>query len=276
MKKNADLHVHTHFSDGTDTPQEVMARAREKGLSCIAIADHDTVDGIGEAVKLQDEYSVEVIPAVEITAQEGEKELHILAYFIDWQSQTLKARLKQICDGRIERIFKIAEKLRERGINANAEDIIKFATGKAVSRLHVAKYLVEKGLVPSMKTAFDKYIGDGKPCYVSRFKFSLKEIADIIKRAGGIAVIAHPGLDSVSSILPSLVKNGIEGIEVYHSDHTPNITDKLKQFAQDNNLLVTGGSDCHGLNKRELLMGKIKLPYSYVEKMKDYVKKRIV
>jgi len=270
MEKTADLHIHTAFSDGTFTPEEVMAHANRVGLGCIAISDHDCVDAIRIAVKLQKSYNVELIPAVEITAQEKKKELHILGYFIDWQDERLTEILKQICRDRKERIYRMADRLKEYGIDADAEEVLKFAGKGAVSRLHVAKYLTEKDFLPSVKVAFDKYIGDGKPCYVSRFRFSLKEVIDIIKDAGGIAVIAHPGLNNVSQMLPTLVENGIEGIEVYHSDHTKSVAKELEQFAHKHNLLITGGSDCHGMNKGKVLMGKIRLPYRYVEKLKEF------
>ena len=274
MERLTDLHIHTIFSDGTFTPEEVMAYAKGIGLSCIAIADHDCVDGIEIAIGLQKTYDVEIVPAVEITAQENNKELHILGYFIDWRNEELKKILEQMCQNRKERIYKMADKLKEYGIDADAEEIIEYAGGKVISRLHVAKYLVEKGFIPSLKIAFDKYIGDGKPCCVGRFRFSSKEIIDIIKDTGGIAVIAHPGLGNISEILPTLVKNGIEGIEVYHSDYTRSISKKLAKFAQEHNLLITGGSDCHGTNKKQVLMGKIRLPYKYVQRLKEYANYR--
>ncbi len=274
MERLADLHIHTIFSDGTFTPEEVMAYAKKIGLSCIAIADHDCVDGVEIAIGLQETYDVELIPAVEITAQENNKELHVLGYFINWRNEKLKEILKQMCQNRKERIYEMADKLKEYGIDADAEEIIKYAGGKVISRLHVAKYLVEKGFIPSLKIAFDRYIGDGKPCYVNRFRFSLKEIINIIKDTGGISVIAHPGLGNVSEILPALVENGIEGIEVYHSDYTGSVSKKLEKFAQEHNLLITGGSDCHGANKKQVLMGKIKLPYRYVQRLKEYANYR--
>ena len=274
MQKTADLHVHTRFSDGTFTPEETMAYAKRQNLNCIAITDHDNVDAIATAINLQEHYDIELIPAVEMTAQEDGKELHILGYFIDWQDKTLGERLKQTCEGRRDRIYKMAEKLKEHGINADAEEIIEYADSKAISRLHVARYLIEKGYVPSLKVVFSKYIGDGKPCYVGRFRFSSSEVINIIKESGGVAVIGHPGLDNVNDLLPTLVKNGLEGIEVYHSDHTKSTREGLKDFAQKHNLLITGGSDCHGANKRQVLMGKIRLPYEYVERLKEYANSR--
>lgn len=270
MERSADLHVHTNFSDGTFTPEEVMSYAQEQGLSCIAIADHDTVEGLPIAIKLQQQHGIELIPAVEMTAQEDKKELHILGYFIDWQSKKLRGILKQICDGRQDRIYHMTEKLNEHGINADAGEIIKYARVNAVSRLHVARYLVEKGYVSSLKAAFDKYIGDGKPCYISRFRFSSKEVINTIKDARGIAVIAHPGLNNVAKALPVLVENGIDGVEVFHTDHTKATTEKLLEFTAKHNLLITGGSDCHGANKKQVLMGTVKLPYKYVEILKEY------
>ncbi len=274
MPKSADLHIHTNFSDGSFSPKEVMARAKEENLQCIAIADHDNVDATPLLFELQRDYDIEVVPAVEMTAQEGDRELHILGYLIDWQSKKLKEKLRQTCEGRKERIYRMTEKLNACGVKANAGEIIKFAKISAVSRLHVARYLVENGFVDSLKTVFSKYIGDGKPCYESRFRFSSKEVVEIIKESGGIAVVAHPGLDSVAELLPDLIKNGIDGIEVFHSDHNKQTTEVILNFAQKHNLLITGGSDCHGRYKREVLIGKIKLPYEYVEKLKEWKKKK--
>lgn len=274
MPKTADLHIHTNFSDGSFSPKEVMANAKAQNLQCIAIADHDNVDATPIMLGLQSDYNIEIVPAVEMTAQEGDRELHILGYLIDWQSKKLKEKLKQTCEGRKERIYRMTEKLNECGVKANAGEIIKFAKINAVSRLHVARYLVENGFVDSLKTVFSKYIGDGKPCYVSRFRFSSKEVVEIIKESGGIAVVAHPGLDNVAELLPALIKNGIDGIEVFHSDHNKQTTEAILNFAQKNNLLITGGSDCHGKYKREVLIGKIKLPYEYVEKLKEWKKKK--
>lgn len=274
-QKVADLHLHTTFSDGTFTTEEVIQCAKKFNLSCIAIADHDRVDGIKTAIKLSVVYKIEFIPAVEITAQEQEKELHILGYFIDWQEERLKEALEKIRQNRKERVYKMADKLKEHGVNADADEILKYAGDSAVSRLHVAKYLVNKNLLPSLQIVFDKYIGDGKPCCITHFRFSSEEVINIIKDVGGIAVIAHPGLNNVNQLLPILIKKGIDGIEVYHSDHPESVSKNLEKFAREHELLITGGSDCHGLNKKQILIGKIRLPYEYVERLKEaHVKRR--
>ena len=270
MEKVADLHIHTSFSDGTFTPKEVMEHASERGLNCIAITDHDCIDAIPMALSLQKDYNIEVVPGVEMTAQEDDKELHILGYFIDYQNEELNKALKMICHGREARVYEMADKLKQHGVNVDAGEIVKYANSKAISRLHAARYLVDKGYLPSLKVVFDKYIGDGRPCYVSCFKFSASQVIDSINSAGGVAIIAHPGLNNVMDIFPVLLKSGIEGLEVYYAEHKQSTVEKLVNIAQEHNLLITGGSDCHGTNKKQVLMGNIKLPYQYVERLKEH------
>ncbi|MBN1405832.1 MAG: PHP domain-containing protein [Candidatus Omnitrophica bacterium] len=274
MKKYADLHIHTTNSDGTLTPEEAIAYARKKGFCCIALCDHDCISTLEQAEALGKAHEIEIIPAIEITAQEGERELHILGYFMDSKNKKLNDMITSIRENRIERLDKIVSKLKEHNIGADAKEIIEFAGQVALSRLHIARYMVKKGFVASLGEAFAKYIGDHGPCYVSNFKFSSKDVIDTIKDAHGISVIAHPGLNGVEFLLPLLARNNIDGIEVYHSDHGKTTASRLEKFAQENGLLVTGGSDCHGIHNKERLIGKIKLPYEYVEKLKIYAQSR--
>ena len=168
--KYADLHIHTKFSDGTFTPERVVHQAREKGLSCIAITDHDEVKGCAPAKKEAEKFDIEVIPGVELSAEIGNYEIHILGYFIDWQEKWFQDKLRQICDVRRKRALTIIEKLKARGIDLDPDELLRQATVGSVGRLHIARMLKDQGFVYSIGEAFNKYIGNDRPCYVKKFK----------------------------------------------------------------------------------------------------------
>lgn len=268
--KYADLHVHTIFSDGTFTPEEAVRVAREKGLSCIAICDHDCVDGIGPSIEYSKKNPIEIIPGVELTAMKDRKEIHILGYFISWKEQWFREILKKIQAERVLRINKMIEKLKRFNIEVMPDRVMNIAGGKgSVGRLHLARALVEIKAVSSIQAAFDKYIGDFKPCYVEDIDFSPKEAIEFILRAKGIPVLAHPYTIGNDSLIQEFVKYGMRGIEVFHIDHSLSISKRYEKIALENGLLVTGGSDCHGLGKGRVLLGTVRVPYSLVDKLKE-------
>jgi 3',5'-nucleoside bisphosphate phosphatase len=269
MKGKADLHIHTKFSDGSLSPRDVVKAASERGLRCISITDHDSVSGIDEAMSAGNAYNVEIIPGVEMSAEESGREMHILGYCINYRDPRLLDFLKKIRQDRIKRLHSMADMLKQHGVDIDAEDIMDSAGDVSISRLHIAKYMQEKGFVANWRDAFAKYIGDSKPCYVASFRYSSKEVIDIIKLSGGVSIIAHPGLNRLDHILPRLVSEGIDGIEAFHSEHSSGTAKGYEEFANKNNLLVTGGSDCHGNLKGGLLIGKTAVPYSYIEALKN-------
>ncbi len=269
INKFADLHIHTKYSDGSFSPEEVLQRASEEGLCCIAITDHDSVSGVEEAIYAGKKRNIEVIPGVEVSAEEGGKEIHMLGYCIDYKDPVFLGFLSEIRQDRIKRLHKMVDALNSHGFSLTAEDVIKFAGDVSISRLHIAMYMEAKGLVSNWRVAFKKYIGDAKPCYVSSFRYSSKMVIDFIKKAGGVPVIAHPVVNSLDSILPRLVKEGLEGVEVFHTEQTGSIAKRYEKFANENGLLITGGSDCHGDAKGNILIGKTSIPYSYVEALKN-------
>jgi len=269
-EKRADLHVHTTYSDGSFSPEEVVEHAKRVGLDCIAITDHDSVNGIEEAKQTGDALGVEIVPAVEVSADEDGKEIHILGYYINYKDSKLLDILKQIREDRKKRLYKMVEALNQHGLSIDAEDLIKFCGDVSISRLHIAHYMKEKKLVSSWREAFHKYIGDTKPCYVSSFRFSPKQTIDLIKEAKGIPVIAHPGLNRLEGFVDKMVEEGIEGIEVFHGEHSGCMVQHYQKYAKEHNLLLTGGSDCHGKAKGEILMGRVTIPYSYVEALKKH------
>ena len=267
--KHADLHVHTHFSDGTFSPEEVVRHAKSKDLSCISICDHDSIDGIAPAIKYAKTIPLEIIPGVELTVIKSGKEIHVLGYFVAWKEGWFRKILKRVQKERDLRVDKMISKLKGFGINLDKKEVIRIAGGKgSLGRLHMARALFKIKAVRSIQEAFDKYIGDSKPCYVEDIGFSAKEAVDLILKAKGVPVLAHPAVIRDDSIVRELIKDGIRGIEVFHSEHKPSGTKKYEKMARKYGLIATGGSDCHGLAKRRILMGGVRVPYSVVEELK--------
>jgi len=276
MQKVADLHVHTNVSDSTFSPEKVVRYARMQRLDAIAITDHDTCAAIAPAIITAKDAGVEIIPGVELTAEIDDDEIHILGYFIDWQDSLFTKKLEGLCRARKERAKEILRRLNGQGIDLKYEDLLEIAgsNSDSLGRMHIANLLYKKGKVGCVKEAFTKYIGNNSPAYVKKFKLSPKEAVDIIKDAGGVSVLAHPKtinteIKPLKDILKILINDGIQGIEVYHSDHNTRESNEFKKLAEEYGLLITGGSDCHGLGKKEVLLGKVKVPYELVEKLRS-------
>lgn len=263
----ADLHLHTIFSDGTYTPVELIRQSKKKGLSVIAVVDHDTVSGIEPAIESAKKAGIEVIPGIELSAEFAGLEIHILGYFIDYKNILFKNKLKDLSAIRTERIYKILAKLNGLGIKLDPKAVFNLAKDGTVGRLHIARALVNEGLVSSVKEAFKKYIGDDCPCYVCGFRFNPQEAIKFIKDFSGIPVLAHPYALNRDDLIPQFVGYGLMGIEVYYPEHTQSMINFYLNMAKKYNLLVTGGSDCHGEAKPEVKIGMIKLPYELVEKL---------
>lgn len=270
-----DLHIHTSFSDGVFSPTQVVAYASQVGLSAISITDHDTVDGVQEAIDAGKKYGVEVIPGIELSAELDnitKTEMHILGYYINWKSKSFNEALAVFKKVRIQRAKDIFEKLKTLNINLQPEGLISDMGDKIIGRLHFAKALLEKKYVSSISEAFQKYLGLDKPAYVPKHYISPKDAISLIIKAGGIPVLAHPyyGHYSNKNIFKGLINDGLMGIEAWHNRHPQNIVKKFLGIAEDMNLIATGGSDCHGGYGNELpLMGKIKVPYSVVEALEE-------
>ncbi|MGR6835705.1 PHP domain-containing protein [Syntrophomonas erecta] len=243
-----DLHVHTTASDGLLTPQEVLDAAHELGLKGVAITDHDTVSGLPVAFQhLKSYYSnLVLIPGIEMNTEIESIEVHILGYFIDYYYPGLSRRLEEIQQARRQRAYKMINRLNSMGLNIKIQQVEKFAKGESVGRPHVAMALIEEGYVFSIEEAFDRYLGIGKPAYIPRYKFLPQEAISLIKQAGGVPVLAHPGLIDRQNITEKIIKMGIRGIEVYYPEHTPDQVKKLLVLSEKHGLVVTGGSDFHG------------------------------
>jgi predicted metal-dependent phosphoesterase TrpH len=268
--KFADLHVHTFYSDSTFSPEEVVLCASDKGLAAIAICDHDTVDGIEPCMALGPEKGVEIIPGIEMSVEKLDAEIHVLGYFIDWKQDWLRKKLKEIQDSRVERVFVMIGKLNAMGVKVDAEEVFRIAVNKgSVGRLHVAKAMLNSKAITKLREAFDKYIGFAKPCYVPYTKLSPKETMALILKAGGVPVIAHPGLIGNDDCIDEFVEHGLRGLEVYHTDHKSHVSGRYEAIAKERGLIMTGGSDCHGLGKGRILMGTVRVPYEVVERLKE-------
>jgi hypothetical protein len=270
ISRKADLHIHTTFSDSTLTPQAVIEKVEQSGLSCIAITDHDTVDGIIPVLEEAKSKNIELIPGVELTAEVANTEIHILGYFIDFKKDWFKEKLAYLREMRRKRFVKMVEKLKNHGIYLNSEEIMNKKDYTSIGRPHLAQELVKKGYVDSIKEAFKLYIGNGKPCHVKKEMLLPQEAISMIEKLGGISVLAHPYLMRNDNLIPLLVKEGLDGIEVYHPEQSSYEEKKYLRLAKEYNLLITGGSDCHGLGKERILIGTVKIPYKFVEEMKRY------
>lgn len=262
--KYADLHNHTTASDGILTPKELVRQASTKGLAAIGITDHDTTEGINEAQIAGKDYGIEIIPGIELNTQEDNFEIHILGYFIDYNLPWFQNILANIRDARYYRAKKMVNKLVDiYGMDLEFVDILQKAGGRQnIGRTHIARAMIDKEIVKSVSEAFEKYIGEGCKAYVKRYKLTVPEGINIIKKAGGVPVLAHPGLIGDDSMVEQLISYGILGIEAYHSKHNYQQSQKYIKLAEANGLIITGGSDCHGDDSP--MVGDVTISYDSV------------
>jgi predicted metal-dependent phosphoesterase TrpH len=264
--KKADLHVHTYYSDGTHSPADVVRASVKRGLKAVAICDHDCTDAIKEAKELAKKYDLEIVPAVEITAEIERIEVHILGYFIDIDSEPITQLLKDLRESRVERIYSMIEKLKAHNVIISPEEVFSLSTQGTIGRLHLATALYNARKVNTMKEAFTKYLADDAPCYVARFCATPEKAISTILKSGGVPVYAHPGAMGRDDFIPTFMKAGLRGLEVYHADHNKNRREYYLGLAQKYGLLLTGGSDSHGDYKGSV--GSSTVPYSIVEELK--------
>lgn len=272
----ADLHLHSYFSDGTFSPEEVAAQAQQHGLKAVALTDHDTVEGCARMAVACQAAGVEFIPAAELTAEVSGHEIHFLGYFLDPENETLLRELAKFQEVRQQRIEEMCSKLNEVGVPLRAETVFALANCRAPGRPHVARTLVQEGFCGGLDEAFERFLKKGKPAWVPKFKISAREAIQLIHQAGGLAVMAHPGLNRTDEIIPDLVAVAMDGLECFHTKHSTSVTEHYLQIAEHHHLLVTGGSDCHGLSKGKPLIGTVRIPYRLVELMKDRILQRAV
>lgn len=279
--KLIDLHVHSTISDGTLSPQEVALYAHSKGLSAIALTDHDAIGGIDLCQKKGLEVGLIVVPGIEFSADYYGKELHILGYYIDHHSPELKEKLQILVSAREKRNETMLQKLTEVGCPLTFDEVMEGLPKNVIlTRAHFAKALLTKGYITDRQEAFSRYIGDGKPCFVPKARFTTKECIDLIHAAGGLAVLAHPMLygysqSEVTQVLRSLKNDGLDGVECLYSTHKKEETAHLLQVCLNLKLFPTGGSDFHGENKPLLDIGsgygELSIPFEVLEAMRKHL-----
>jgi len=240
-----DMHVHTTASDGQLSPVEVVDYAISKGLSGVAITDHDTINGLQDAISYGKLKGVIIIPGIELSTEYEGEEIHILGYKIDYANQELLETLNILKNERSHRAKKIIDKLQGLGMKITFQEVQAIAREGVIGRPHIAKILVGRGYVQTVQEAFEGYLNKGCPAYVPRYKLSPFDAVDLIKKAGGITVMAHPGLVNKPGLVEELIKHGIDGIEVFHPDHNNEQIKSFEELARKNRLYITAGSDFH-------------------------------
>lgn len=260
-----DLHMHTTASDGTDTPEELVAKATRRGLAMIAITDHDTTGGIRQALATAETLpsAPVIIPGIELSTDHGTTGIHMLGYHVPHDSPQFQAELDELLSQRDQRNRVMVERINEvLKLDMTMEEVAGYSSGTVVARPHFARALVARGLVADLAEAFDLYLGDGRPCYAERQRFESSEAIKFLHRHGAYAVIAHPCLirvkDSgkeVEDVIAELARAGVDGIEAVYSLHTTAQTAQFRGLAARHKLMITGGSDYHGSNKPDIALG---------------------
>jgi len=276
-----DLHTHTTSSDGTLTPAQLVEYAHKKGLSAIAVTDHDSIDGVDEAVATGDMLGIEVVAGVELSVKYGAHNIHLLGYLFDCRHKEFRLALGKLQKGRVERNKIIIDNLNKLGFAVHSRELANSASSGQNGRPHIARLMLEKGYVQTMDEAFDKYLGQGKPAYASRFIYQAGDAISLIRSAGGLSVLAHPLqleklVDNLSYALHQLSDMGLDGVEVYYPNHSRQFRKRLMAIAEKDRLLLTGGSDYHGSIRpgTTLAGGKnVSVPPQLLAKMKERIEK---
>ena len=273
----SDLHMHTTFSDGKLTPEELVAAAKEAGLTYMAITDHDTVEGISHLYEngLYPARGIKLIPGIEFSAHDPLHEIHILGYNIDIYYARLADKLNEVTEARWTRFSEMVEKLRQLGYDISETEVLTIAgDSRSISRSHIGRVLVEKGYVPTVQDAFEAVLQKGKPAYVPHYHLEVEEIISLIREAGGTSVLAHPKLVGDDDLVRSICQCGIDGIEAFYPRHDEDDTARYLAMAQEYHLLVSGGSDYHGFPTRYPdRLGVFTIEDSYAEKFYRPAKK---
>lgn len=265
-----DLHIHSTVSDGTLTPAQIVRTAVDIGLRAIALADHDSIGGVRQAMQEAKGTSLRVIPAVEINTAVNDEEIHILGYFVDIDDPTLNEQLHAIRNARLDRAEQIIGRLNNIGVPLRMEQVLAVSAGDSVGRPHIARALAAMGACRSEAEAFERYLKVGRPAYVHRYRLSPLEAINAIRAAGGLAVVAHPVLVHDDELILDLKSQGLSGVEAYHCEHSPSVTRYYLEFARRHGLVVTGGSDSHGPeSRRPVAMGAVVVPEKVLSDLEE-------
>ncbi len=269
-KSQADLHLHTTFSDGALSPNELIHRVHAVGLSVVSITDHDNVGAIDEAVKIGNGFGIEVISGVELSVALNDKDIHLLAYFFDHTDQKLLDYLSFFRYERLKRAERIIQKLNDINIPLTLDSVLDQAGIGSVGRPHIASALLEEGLTGTYHEAFMKYIGFGAPAYEKKFQLTPVEATKLISQAGGLSFLAHPGKYTTEVELSTLIQSGLDGIEVVHPSHNEARQEFYRGVVHQYFLLECGGSDYHGGKKNDdNTLGTFTVPLEIVEEMRN-------
>ena len=272
-----DLHVHSTESDGTLTPEDLVAEAKKAELAAFALTDHDTCQGVGKAMPLAASAGIELIPGIELSTDYHGKEVHIVGLYIDIENEQLLKKTAEYRKGRSERNALMVEALQKEGLSITMEELVAENPDCVITRANIARFLYEHGQMKSVREAFDRYIGDHCKCYVGRLKVASTDAVRLIKEAGGTAILAHPLLYGLSNtnlqkMIDELKPAGLDGLEAIYSTYTTGEEQQMKRLARENGLLISGGSDFHGSNKPDIALGRgrghLYIPYSVLETIK--------
>lgn len=275
-----DLHTHTYASDGTYSPAALVTLAKEHGIEAIAVTDHDTIEGLPEAMEAGERLGVEVVPGMELSVEYGSGSMHILGLLINLEDKGLNDTLAKLQESRASRNPQIIEKLNELGMPITMEEVEKISGGGQLGRPHIAAALVKNGYVNNTQEAFDKYLKKGASAYFERRRLSREEAADLIHGAGGLLILAHPGTLGVNgskfyNLLSELKDAGFDGIEVFYNNHSHAEEDRLMKIADKLEFIISGGTDFHGENKPSIKLGvgygNMAIPYEVLQEMKQRV-----
>lgn len=278
-----DLHVHSNKSDGTFSPTELVQYSVEKGLTAIALTDHDTTEGLAEAINAAAGLSLTVIPGIEFSTVYDNKDVHVLGLFIDYDSPVFQEALEGFVKSRILRNEKMCRRLQEKGIDITYEKLLEAYPKAVITRAHYARFMLEQGVIKSIPEAFERYIGDHAPCYVPREKITPHQAVELIRKVKGIPVLAHPPLyrmsdERLEQLVISLKEAGLAGIETLYSTYTRGEENHMRTLAGKYDLLITGGSDFHGSNKPDIDLGtgkgNLSVPEDILTPLYDWLNKQ--
>ncbi len=277
QKHFVDLHVHSDKSDGSLSPSDLVSYAIKQGVTAFALTDHDTVDGIDEAIRASEGTSVTVIPGIELSTEYEGKDIHIVGLFIDKEEPAFREKIQEFVDSRILRNQKMCQKLTEYGLPITYDELQNEFVGSVITRAHYAQLLLKKGYIKSLKEAFERYIGDRGPCFIPREKITPEDGVKLILSAKGIPVLAHPlqygmGDERLQRLIDRLKEAGLVAMEAIYCTHSPSEENKMRTLADKNELLISGGSDFHGNAKPGLELGtgygKLYVPLDVLDALK--------
>ncbi len=265
-----DLHLHTLFSDGISTPEQVAEDAQEMELAAIALTDHDTIEGCPRLAKACAERGIEFIPGTELSTDIDGHEMHLLGYFLDTGNEELIRETTRYQQNRTDRVHGLVEQLNRIGIPLRTDQVFDLAKCKAPGRPHVARALVKHGFCSTTDQAFVRYLRKNAPAWVPKINVCFADGIRLIHQSGGLAIMAHPGLNKIDHLIPRMVEAGLDGIECWHTKHPKSTVKRYREMAARlGGLLVTGGSDCHGPSRGHYpLIGTVRVPYDILDEMK--------